>query len=252
MKVAIFFISLVLLLVPKDIFAQRKKQDSEMVKLSSSVNFHPPSNEQITPEGFLGSDVLRIARPHQRVGVGFSYQKIKNNSLYKEISLNQLFISEYDRVQSIGNLNVNTLAISGERVKAFTISMKYEMGKYFGDISNNKLNFGIGIGLQSGYDYYNGVPYLVIGYAGAVAHIIDLDLIGSLNMIKNISKIFSIELKILPSIETSPYYFFAIRNPNVSINQQRQKRPGGFFRATAGASLHLRYTLSNTSMRGTR
>ncbi len=252
MRITIFLISLVLLFVPEGVFAQRKKEDSKMVKISSSINFHPSVSQQSIPNGEFGVTVLRIDRPQQRIGVGFSYQKIKNNSFYKEISLNQLFYSEYEQLGFIENTNGNRTAISGERIKAFTISMKYEMGKYFGDISNNKLNFGIGIGLQSGYDYYNEVPYRITGNSGIVAHIIDLDLIASLNMIKNISNSFSIELKILPRIETAPYFSFQIKNPNISLNLQHQKRPDKFFRTTAGASLHLRYTIKDTAKRGRR
>jgi hypothetical protein len=283
MRIAFFLISLVLLFVPEEIFAQRKKEDSKMVNISAIINYNSPSKEYLNNSAinftdnnllleYLTSnsgifvvedqimrtrvDTTQLFLPSQRISLGFSYQVIKNNRIYTELTLGELSYSNSEKVKKFDYYDQNGEYINtsywGNKVNAFAISMRYEKGKYFGKVNSNNFNFGLGLGILTGYRYYEDNPQNSIIFKQITTQIIDLDLFASLIMRKKVSKYFSIELKILPAITTSPYTSVRERNPNISLNAEKFRSDNKFPILKTGASLHLRYTVKNTAMRGRR
>lgn len=277
MKIILSLIFSVFLLSPNELFSQRKKKDFKKVNISASINYNPPSKEFLTDNSItisdtdllleyltassgvfevgtettrLRVDTTRLFTPIQRLGLGFSYQIIKNHTSYKEIAINQLSYANSEKVKAYDYYDENgeyiTTAVYGEVVNSFAISMRFETGRYFGDL--NKIQLGFGIGLQTGYRYHKDTPYRFIFFP-IITHIIDLDIYASLSINKKLSDLFSIEFKVLPGVATAPYTSVRQINPNISLNSQNFNSDNRFPSIKTSASLHFKYTIKDSSKR---
>ena len=247
MKYTTFFLCLMLPLVTQ---AQRSKSKTKIIDITTSLNYHSP----LTAYTFFNSlnseddqlilnyltatsgtfkvenqNPIIIERsyinslPSQLINLGCGVQFIGDNGRFHEISFTGLslfkseVLIEYNRLDSLGNSIF--VSASGYKQRTFSISFRYEFGKYFGN-EESDIRFGIGGGIEPIFYSYRRDPYALREYPVSASIIqINLAVIPMLRM--QISEKVAFEMKVVPNLRMGNFEKVIEQNP-VLLDYQKK------------------------------
>ena len=227
---------LILLLLPIVLFGQRDELKGKQVNISVLFNYnsdHPEFSwttfatgrvsdvdlDFLTPNSGtfeLETDSLefnvtnRLNLPKSRIGLGFSIQIINPSQLYHEIQVPTLQLTTHDNFTRTERINLNDPRGSFDRtvnesLSSFILAMKYEVGKYLGNVQNNKFRLGIGFNVSTLFYSFNAESTFGFEETSSlgppfVGSFLDINFGLGSNAWLQVSELMSLELRFAPYV----------------------------------------------------
>jgi len=142
--------------------------------------------------------------PQQIINIGFGIQFLKKNGTYHEFSLTELYFGsseDFTRVK-ISDLDENVIDefFLGTNEKYLRLGIRYEYGKYFGDIDVGRMIFGLGVAAAPKYLSYNSEVFSSTQFPVS-SKIFSFNLAFVPSLFVKFSDHISMDMKLLPNYE---------------------------------------------------
>jgi len=236
---------------PYSFFSQAFLEQDEIILsflTSNSGTFLLEDNEDIS------IDVERInVFPSQLFSIGASFQIRNLNSLYQEFTLSKLATSKSSYIENYvlaDTFGINRIFQIGYEQKSAVLSLRYEVGKYFGN-AKAPMRFGLAGAIEPTFFSYSREEKSIQDYPiKANITTINIALIPFISF--RLNKKLSLDFKLIPNILLADFGEPTINNPTLTLSQQGSQREYSLPEIKLLGSLQLRYQLKEAEKKKRR
>lgn len=191
--------------------------------------------------------------PNPALSLGLSFKCIKNDT-YSEITISKIslinskihsaIVINSPRIEETLNL------IEGFDYQSVAFGLRYEIGRYFKSKENRKTRFGLGFSLENSIYTHNRKQLQSYDYGiKAFVYNLELGLIPKLSF--QISKLLSIDLKLVPNLLI--FNYFNVKNDDLAtVESKRNAKRNPEFESiefNLGGGVSLRYMIKDGNPR---
>lgn len=160
---------------------------------------------------------IELEYPPRYLKFGIGLEIINAKSIYHKISIPQISWNRSKQSTLIQVRDEDNLGYDlkyGSELKTFTLALRYEIGKFTGDLLNNKLKFNAGMFLEAYYLKYYFQHDRQFPFKGQR---VNLNLGLNTGFSKRVNKNVFIALNIAPYVKLTHIGSIRNRNPNIDL-----------------------------------
>ena len=192
--------------------------------------------------------------PSQLFNIGASFQIRNLSSLYQEFTLSRFSTSKSSYINQFNLVDTSGTSRSfqvGYEQKSAVLSLRYELGKYFGKSSKAPMRFGLAGSVEPTFYSYNRKPLSTQNFPiKANITTINVALIPFVSV--RLNKKISLDFKLIPNILIADFGEIRISNPALALSQQLGEREYSLPEIKLAGSLQLRYQLKEAEKKKRR
>lgn len=181
------------------------------------------------------TEFLKYNLPVSKLGLGFSLEIINPKQLYHSFQIPSLQLTRFENTTLRTRVNLNDPrgtfdTREYQSLRTFMFAFKYEIGKYLGSVTSDKIRFGFGFNLSSRYYSFKGqsefgVDIRVPGIP-TQGHLLDLNFGLGSSLWLQLTDNFSLDLKYAPYVRLGTLGDIRYESPILPSYAQNGKRSG--------------------------